>query len=248
MLLILSIISVSFVHDSKAQEISSQEKALTIIADVVGVDISKHTINPLQTPQNNYLGVLPQENVRYTIGSNGSREADVRFSFVNGHLRLIHVLEYNDALILKETKENPLEQAKAFLSNYQDYSKDAFYGQINSMLTSDAYGKNLTVIQGNVKLEVSTSECYSTETYRWTYTLDGVDAPRKCVVLGYENGFLKYFIDNWALYAIGSTKVNVSEEEAIQIAMDKARTYSWAMSSNDTKIALTGFTVTNAMV
>ncbi|MDI9578911.1 MAG: hypothetical protein QM398_12355 [Thermoproteota archaeon] len=58
LLLILSIISVSFVHDTKAEEITSQEKALTIIADVVGVDISKHTINQLQTPQNNYLDVL----------------------------------------------------------------------------------------------------------------------------------------------------------------------------------------------
>lgn len=58
LLLILSIISVSFVHDTKAEEISSQEKALTIIADVVGVDVSKHTLNQLATPQNNYLDVL----------------------------------------------------------------------------------------------------------------------------------------------------------------------------------------------
>ncbi len=59
---------------------------------------------------------------------------------------------------------------------------------------------------------------------------------------------MDYFIDNWDLYAIGSTDVNVSEEDAIEIAMDKARTYSWAVSSNDTKIELSGFTVTNAMV
>ncbi|MDT8781344.1 MAG: LamG domain-containing protein [Candidatus Bathyarchaeota archaeon] len=248
LLLILSIISVSFVHDTKAQEISSQEKALTIIADVVGVDVSKHTINPLETPQNNYLDVLPQEDVRYTIGSNGSREADVRFSFVNGHLRLIHVLEYNDALILKETKENPLEQAKAFLSNYQDYSKDAFYGQINGMLTNDAYGKNLTVTQGNLKLEATSSEYYSTETYRWTYTSDGVEAPRKCVVLGYENGFLKYFIDNWALYKIGTTCVDISEKQAVDIAMQYAKDFSWNMGTDEVKCYIQDFTVANAMV
>ena len=88
LLLILSIIYVSFVHDTKAEEITSQEKALTIIADVVGVDISKHTINQLQTPQNNYLDVLPQE-MSYTIGSNGSRSY-VRFIICKRTYRLIH--------------------------------------------------------------------------------------------------------------------------------------------------------------
>ena len=100
------------------------------------------------------------------------------------------------------------------------------------MLTSDAYGKNLTVIQGNVKLEVSTSECYSTETYRWTYTLDGVEASRKCVVLGYENGFLKYLIDNWALYKIGTTCVDISEKKQLYCDCSCQRLL-WNMAQDD---------------
>ena len=42
-------------------------------------------------------------------------------------------------------------------------------------------------------------------TCKWMYTVNGVDAPSKCVALGYEHGFLKYFIDTWDLYKIGST-------------------------------------------
>ena len=67
-----------------------------------------------------------------------------------------------------------------------------------------------------------------------------MDAPDKCVALRYINGFLKYFVDNWDLYKIGSTSVNLSEKEAMDIAMARAKNYSWNSAIK--------FNVTNAMI
>jgi hypothetical protein len=96
-----------------------------------------------------------------------------------------------------------------------------------------------------VKLEVTVSE--GSTVFRWMYTFGGIDAPDKCVAIGYKDDFLKYFIDNWELYKIGSTSVNVSEEETIDIAMERARGFSWNMGYNEA-VKISGFTVTNAMI
>ncbi len=128
------------------------------------------------------------------------------------------------------------------------------YGKLESALTTVDPNKNSTAASGNMKLEVTSKE--NSTTFSWTYSYNGIEAPDKCVVLRYENGFLKCFIDNWNLYRIGSTSVNLSEEEAIDTAMASAKTYSWiAPSSNNTSKAsgnstfvVTKFNVTNAMM
>jgi hypothetical protein len=114
------------------------------------------------------------------------------------------------------------------------------------MLNAVDVGKNSTITYGNTKLETTTSEKY--ESFRWTYTYNGIEAPSKCVSLGYENGFLKYFVDNWDLYTIGGTEVKVSEEQAISTAMDQARTFSWNMGTGNSTLKVKDYNVANAMV
>jgi hypothetical protein len=68
----------------------------------------------------------------------------------------------------------------------------------------------------------------------------------KCVALRYTNGFLNYYVDNWNLYKIGNTNVNFSEQQAINIAIARAKNYSPDSSENGT-IGGIKFNVTNAM-
>jgi hypothetical protein len=96
------------------------------------------------------------------------------------------------------------------------------------------------------KKKVKISVQGDSTTITWTYVYNGIEAPDKCVVLRYKDGFLKYFIDNWNLYKIGSTNVNLSETEAISLAMERAKTYSW-VASNDTVQSI-DFKVANAKV
>jgi hypothetical protein len=226
---------------------SAQEKSLAISRDVVGLDVEKYAASVSGSPSDSYLGVVPQENVRYTFQLNASK-VDVRYTFANGKLRMIHVLEGSRSPLLTKTAINTLESAKDFLGSYQDYSANSFYGELKSMLSNVDVGKNATETSGNIKLEVTVSEDLESEDYKWTYVYDGVEASAKCVALGYKNGFLKYFLDNWELYKIGSTSVNISEKAAIDIAMQRASTFSWNMGTDDNMAKIMNFTVTNAMV
>ena len=135
--------------------------------------------------------------------------------------------------------------AQNFLTNYRTQSKNSLYDELNTLLSKADVTKNSSITVGNIKLYVTAIE--KDTTFQWTYVANGIEAPDKCVVLRYSDGFLNYFIDDWDLYEIGSTSVNLTEKEAIDIAMDKAKNYS----PDSTEIGTIGgirFNVTNAKV
>jgi hypothetical protein len=154
-------------------------------------------------------------------------------------------LEKEGTPILTKAVNTARNMAKDFLGSYQSLSGDSFYGELSSTLNNVDDSKNSTTTFGNVKLEVTTSE--NGKTFVWSYTFNGVDAACKCVSLMYKDGFLKYFVDTWDLYKVGSTKVSISEEEAVAIAMERAKAYSWKVGLGNDTVEINNFTVTKAM-
>ena len=227
-LLLVSIAYASLISTVQAAEITIQEKGLVISKDVVGLDIAEYSVNAKESPQESYQGVLPQKTVRFDIESTGSN-IELLYTFVNDKLLMLDVLENQGSPRLTKTTNGVDEMAEDFLSSYQSYSRNSFYGELESSLVDVDPNRNSTKTVGNTKLEVSTLRNNFThrQIFRWTYTLNGVEAPDKAIALGYENGFLRYFYDSWDLYKIGSTEVNISEEEAVASAMERARAYSW---------------------
>jgi hypothetical protein len=61
-------------------------------------------------------------------------------------------------------------------------------------------------------------------------------------------GFLKYFVDTWSLYTVGSTTVNLSKDEAVAIAMQSIKTFSYKVGSGNETFEVKDFKVTRAMV
>jgi hypothetical protein len=235
-----------------------EEKGLSILSNVLSLDMEKYATASKEGPQDLYMDAIPEENVHYTLQSDDSK-VDMLCTFAKGNLRMMNVLESEGAPHMTKLVTKPVDlgnatlqvidlvgTAKGFLSDYQSYSENAFYGELGSMLENVDADKNGTKTVGNVKLEVAVSE--DSTVFRWTYTFNGIDASDKCVAIGYKDGFFKYFIDNWNLYKIGSTTVNISEKEAIDIAMEQARAFSWNMGSGNDTVKISGFTVTNGMI
>ena len=62
------------------------------------------------------------------------------------------------------------------------------------------------------------------------FTANGVDFAAKKMQLVFHNHALEELTDDWFLYEIGGTQVNVSKEEAIQIARNAAEDFEWNAS------------------
>ena len=190
-----------------AADMTLQQKGMTILSDAVGLDLTKYETLAKEYPQDSYFGVIPERNVEYHLESDESK-LKLLCTFTDDDLHILHVLEREGSPHTTKTAINVLEMARDFLSSYQTYSGNTFYGELASMLDTVDANKNLTKTSRNVKLEVTTAGEY--KTFEWSYTFNGVNAASKCVALGYKNGFLKHFIDTWNLYKIGSTTVNLS--------------------------------------
>jgi hypothetical protein len=230
-----------------AAEASIQQKSAVVTDNVIGVDSAKYATISEDYREDLYLDVIPQENLRYTLETNESK-LDIYYTFVNNKLRLVHVLDnIGSPQMQKAVSANALDMSKDFLNNYQDYTENEFYGELKSTLNTVEANTNVTAVFGNMKLSVTSRE--DSTTFRWVYTFNGIEAPDKCVALSYEKGFLKYFIDNWDLYKIASTTVNVSDEQAMDLAMSRAKNATWSTTTSDNEtFAGLKYNVTNAMV
>jgi hypothetical protein len=234
--LLVSSAYAALIPNVHAAEMTAQQKGLSILSDVVGLDLTKYTVTAEEAqagPQASYLDVVPQEKVAYELTSDGSK-LKALYTFANGNLQMIHVLEREGSLnLVKPAKNlNDVELAKDFLSNYQTYTANPLFGELKSTLNYVVAGKNLTKTSGNTVFEVTARSDYTH--FKWYYTVNGAIAPySKFISLGFKNGFLKAFVDRWTLHRVGSTSVNLSKEQAVTIALDCARTHSWSMQLDE---------------
>ncbi|MBN1245849.1 hypothetical protein JXA31_09680 [Candidatus Bathyarchaeota archaeon] len=249
-MLFLTILVVSSTYtlripEAQAAELSTPEKGLLIISNTAELDLSKYAATVKVYPQNynaSYLDVVPQTEVEYTFTAEGNTVRAL-CTFANSRLQMIHVLENEGSPHLSKTEANPLELAQNFLTNYQTYTTDSFYGELKSTLDNVDASKNSTKTVGNTQLEVIANNGYTT--FKWTYTSNGAIAPAKSISLGFNNGFLTYFVDNWQLYPIGNTNVNLSEKEAISIALDAAKAHQWSLELDADALDAANFNESN---
>jgi hypothetical protein len=245
MLLVVSSAYAALIPGVNGAEVTNQEKGLSILNNVVGLDLSRYTVTAEEAQTDStasYLGVIPQENVEYDLTSEGNK-LNALYTFANGKLQMIQVLENEGSPHTTLSVSSARELAQGFLSNYQTYTKDSVYGELRSTLDNVDASKNATKTSGNTQLEVSAIDGYTT--FKWTYTFNGVIAPSKFVALGFNNSFLTAFVDYWQLYKIGSTRVRLSEKEAAAIALETAKDYSWSLKLEDDALDAENFNESN---
>ena len=235
------------IPNASAAEVTTQQKGLSLLSSVVALDLSKYNTTPIAYPDDTYRDTLNRKNIQYALTSEGSN-ITLHYAFINEKLQMILVLDNQGTPRMKLTATSAVGMAQSFLNSYQIQTGDSLYGDMKTLLTKVDANKNTTAISGNIKLKVTTSQSGQDTTFSWTYYCNGIEAPDKCIAIRYENGFLKYFVDNWDLYNIGNTKINLSEKEAIDIAMSHAKAYSLTHSSDNTTVSVMRFNVTNAML
>jgi hypothetical protein len=207
---------------------TSPSKVQAFLTDVVHLDMVKY-VSDLEGNHVEYrsdLGGIIEEIVKYSLKYKGSKlDVTLRFrdtTLSSYYLQVIEGTPYYSQL----QPNNILDSAKGFLERYQSYSGASHLAVMRNMLESvdDIEGSETT--SGNVKLIISTE--VNDVKIEFVYTSDNVDFQAKSVELIFDNyGFLQSLSDDWTLYKAGSTEVNIAKEEAINIAIEYAKNYSW---------------------
>lgn len=202
--------------------------AESFLRDVVQLDLTKYYMslvsNTLESRSD--LGGITEEILKYSLISNES-SLDVSLRFRNQTLSLYRMNIVEGSPIYSQSQPtNVLHLTYDLITRYQTFTSASYLGEMRSILeTINQIPDDAETTIGNMKLQMS-REGADTD-IRWLYTIDGIDFPTKGILFSFEGNSLEEFIDGYYLYRIGNTKLNISEDEAIAIAKEHVKGFTW---------------------
>jgi len=221
---ILSLLLVAAPNFNSA-ELTVEEKALSIITNVIGIDLSSYNVE-LCRNYSDFYNCLFRENVDYTLESDES-EMQVMITF--GNHTLIHwdLVQIDSSPLLPVYVEplpaNTLDVVKDALQRYQAYSEASIVEEACNVLDTVTELKTMNVTVGDLKMRVTERDGFMD--IDWVWTINGLDFSTG-LGIHLTNGVIDGFTDQSRFFKIGSADVNISREEAICIAREEAKKYS----------------------
>jgi hypothetical protein len=221
------------INSAQSTVATSQDKALAFIENVLPIDSSQYKVT-FKPP---FPGFTPIDD-RFLVETYSleSKDSSLTFicSFYEGVLYQCQFGVNEGSLVTDQPYANTTEAAKSFLEKYQDYSKLDSTEMI-AMLTNVDPTENTTITSGDLKLTVTHKDLTGTWFgdsigFRWVRVINGCEY--LVVNLSFRDGVFAGFIDHRERYSIGDTTVNISKEQAIKIAMEAIKTYSYRMSDD----------------
>jgi DNA-binding transcriptional ArsR family regulator len=206
---------------------SGTNEAIAFLRDVIQIDVTKYhaTLLSNTVEVRSDLGGVVEEILRYSLTSRDSK-GDVVFRFRNNELSMYQVNLLEGSLVYAQPQPySVVDAAKNLLGRLKTFEGASYFDDMSNMLASVNGTENAQVTQNNTKLTVSVSG--DTTEVQWFYTENGVDFSQKGVHLTYENGVLKELTDGWFLLKIGNAQLNVSSEQAIELARSAVKGFTW---------------------
>jgi hypothetical protein len=218
-----------------------EEKGWQFIKTVIGIDTSKYNVTvksmsdvpppSFATPEQ--IAVFPLD-VMYDLNSTQST-LTISCSFIKGNLVASHLYLYTGTVLTHQPlSSNLTEAAVNFLTAYQNFSGRNLTGMLQT-LGGISLVNGSTVQLGDLKFNSTHRDLTGTAfgdsvDFRWVNIYSGCEY--WALQLSFQDGHFGSFIDNRQWYQVGDTTVNVSGQQAIDIALDAAEGYSYKMSDD----------------
>ena len=227
---------------------TEQNKALAFIENVLPIDSSQYNITFRPPFSSNFsnpseLKIIDSESSikTYSLESKDSSLTCI-LRFYEGVVYHCQ-LDVKGSVITDKAYVNTTDAAKCFLEKYQAYS-NLDSTEMIAMLANVDPTQNPTIISGDLKLTVTHKDLTGTAFgdsvgFRWVRVINGCEY--LIINVAFADGIFSGFIDRRTTNAIGNTTVNISREQAIAIAMEAIKNYSYRMSDD---WVVTGFNVT----
>jgi predicted transcriptional regulator len=203
------------------------DKAIIFLRDVIQIDITDYQATLLSNTveSRSDLGGVVEQILRYSL-TNSESKIDVVLRFRNNKLSRYQISLLEGSPIYAQAQPySILDAAKNLLQRFRFYEDASYLEEMSKILASVNETENIEITEGNTKLTVSISG--DNAEILWLYTENGVDFSPKSLSLVFENRVLKELTDGWFLFTVGSTEVNISSEEAVEIARNAVKSFTW---------------------
>ncbi|MDR2202924.1 MAG: hypothetical protein LBE76_01185 [Nitrososphaerota archaeon] len=237
-----------------SQTIAAQEKALNIIQNVIQTDLSKYN---LELKINSIMDGLPLSdidrkitNLMYALtpiesNDNENSVIEIAFTFEKNVLTSYFITPIDTQNISTTQHANCRDAIASFLEKYQQ-NTNIDSNNLITMLNNVNLSKNSTTTQKNTKFDILVSTFWGAEQtqLKWTHTINGADYTKLEISVNADNIIISVY-DTRALYTIGDASVNISKEQAIDIALGNLKYYSYALFDGE---VVTDFKVSRSNV
>jgi hypothetical protein len=212
-------------------------KITTLLHDVAQVDLNSYKVQQLSNTVEYRKDIAASEEIiRYSLTSSTSN-FDCYLRFRNNHFSRYQLNPIESTITQTQTPPSSLlENAKAALNRYKAYSGDTYLDDMSDLLDKVTSLGDTELTQGNLKLEI-TDGGSGNGRVTWLYIEKGIDYPSKCVDMVFKNHVLTDFTDGYFLFTIASTTLSISQEQAVTIAKNYAKTLTWTIDQKQ----ITGF-------
>ena len=208
-----------------------QTKAMSFLKNVIQLDLSKYTVTltygTVRTPNAGFSAdYLDYGLIHWNLGET---TANASFTISNNALTACSLEPTGGPLISTYKISNNYETALKIMQNYQAWTNDNGVNKMITLLNQAGSERNTTEIMNNISLKISVTPMYTS--FNWSYTYNGADYSSINLQLSNYIGFPAVkFADNRALYNIGNTNIEVSKQQAINIAQNFVRGYSYPVN------------------
>ena len=222
-------------NDRLLQWTPSGDKAMNIINEVIQIDVSKYQA----TLENNGpaaqvradLGGVVEEVFKYTL-ANSQSSFELTLRFRDGHFSMFQLTQQEGApnfppIYTQIQPIDPLQTTKALIQRYKSVMNDTYLDEASRLLATATNSENDQTL-GNTKLQISQFGINGGS--RLVYTENGTDFDWKSLSIKIENHIVTQFNDDWFLYKVGSTQVNISRDQAILAVKNALKNFSWNAS------------------
>jgi hypothetical protein len=216
-------------------------EVLAFLKDVVQFDMSKYEAKLISA------GSLDAQKTtgQYRLDASGLNIASiltVSFTVWEKGVMSCSFYEVSQGLTLYSVQPsaNLKDTASGFLQRFQIYTRDTQLTQMRNLLDTVEISSNNTRTVDDLKLEVYVENDRTHLT--WSNTLQGTGYSR--LILDFQDAELSHFADDRSFYRLGSSEVNISQEEAESIALIRAEPFSYKSSNKE----VTGFNVVKEQI
>lgn len=212
----------------------SGEIASTIIARVIQLDVSRYNakITSSTAEVRDDLGGIIQEDFSYTL-SNAQSKFELTLVFRDNHFSQFVLIQLEGApnfppIYTQPQSYDPLQATRALMQRYASVMNDTYVDDAVRLLE---IANNTAIDQtlGNTKLSLANLFLSSGEA-RIMFTENGTDFEDKRMTVTFQNGIVTKFSDDWFLYQVGSSQINVNKDQAIAAAKEAVKTFSYNAS------------------
>ena len=218
-------------YDQLLSLTGSTDKAINFLRDVAELDLTKYDATLLSnTIGPSDLDGVTEQIISYRLVAVKSK-MEILLRFRNNVLSMYKVSLLDGSPIYAESQPfGVLGSAKWLLYKLKLYENAPYLHNMSNILARFSDDANeIEMTEGDLKFNVSVSGVDRTEV-NWYYTDNHVDFTQKGLKLVFENQVLKELNDDYYLFKIGNTNVNINGEAAIQTARNAVKDFSWTVN------------------